>query len=526
MQSKSWAAAAENKDELSAIFRELKEERIESIVVDVGHEIRSNLAVTDLRLDTPIVTANGPSAILSGTVKDAGALPTSGRRARLFLDGLQAGEQALDFDAGREGLMSFPVRFDRTGDHILELRLDDDDLAPDNTRRLALPVRDAVRVLLVDGDYRSEPFEAETDYLSQAISPSEGSDATPSTIRAEIITFAQLGGRDLSDFDALMLCNVPEVTSTEAAQIETFLRQGGGLVVFGGDQVIADRYNTVLFADGNGILPAKIGDVVGFDATPDQPGEAFDPLGFRHPLIASYAGTPDLVLAGLTEVRTWKREELTLPEQSSATVALAFTDGRPAVIEARRHRGVVLQVATTADADWTNWPLHPSYPPIMEAMALRAASGRQLDRNVIAGQSLILPLSRSVLGSPVGVELPSGELASSSLRADGDVAVFEFDDTQRAGAYEARLGPPAATEIAFAVNSDPSESDSARLDETSLRQLFPEWDFALVDGSQARHERDPGKAGRSGQLHRPILYLVLGLLLLETFVAWKLGSRK
>lgn len=526
LQSTSWVVSAESKEELTKFLSRLKESRIETIVVDVGHEIRSNMAVTDLRLDSPIVTAKGPAAILSGTIRDVGSTGVAGRRARLFLDNLQVGEEPIDLESGREAVVSFPVRFDRIGDHSLELRLEDDDLSPDNTRRLALSVRESVKVLLVDGDYRPEPFEAETDYLAQALAPSEGSDATPSTIRTEVITSAQLDGRNLSDFDVVVLCNVPEVNAAEASQLEAFLAQAGGLIVFGGDQLIADRYNELLFSDGRGMLPASYGVVMGGDPAVDQAGAAFDPLEFRHPLVAPYAGTPDLVLAGLTGVRTWKRHELILPELSPSTVALGFDDGRPAIVQGRRHRGLVLQVATSADADWTSWPLHPSYPPLIEAMALLAASSRQGERTVTAGQPLIAPLPRTALGSSVGVEMPDGELLPSVLRSEGDVAVFEFGETSAAGAYLARLGPPAATGLSFAVNAEPTESDPARLDESSLRQFFPEWDFALVDAEAARRDGDPGRAGRSGQIHRPILLAVLGLLLLETFVAWKLGSRR
>ena len=33
------------------------------------------------------------------------------------------------------------------------------------------PVREHLNVLLVDGHFKSEPFQAETDYLAQALSP-------------------------------------------------------------------------------------------------------------------------------------------------------------------------------------------------------------------------------------------------------------------------------------------------------------------------------------------------------------------
>ena len=54
---------------------------------------------------------------------------------------------------------------------MVEVRIDDDPLALDNHRWLAVPVREHLNVLLVDGEYKPEPFQSETDYLAQALSP-------------------------------------------------------------------------------------------------------------------------------------------------------------------------------------------------------------------------------------------------------------------------------------------------------------------------------------------------------------------
>ncbi len=76
------------------------------------------------------------------------------------------------------------------------------------------------------------------------------------TIRTEVVSEAQLSARDLSAFDAVVLCNVAEFAAAEVAALDAFLKQGGGVVVFGGDAVVAENYNRLLYRDGDGILPA------------------------------------------------------------------------------------------------------------------------------------------------------------------------------------------------------------------------------------------------------------------------------
>src|SRR5262249_13687829 len=141
--------------------------------------------------------------------------------------------------------------------------MDNDPLSLDDHRWLVVPVRESLNVLLVDGHFKSEPFQAETDYLAQSLSPSEGSPGQPGMIRTEVVYESQFARRELGAFDVVALCNVAQFSQDEVAALEDFLKQGGGLVVFGGDQVIPDNYNRLLYADGKGLLPAALGPAVG-----------------------------------------------------------------------------------------------------------------------------------------------------------------------------------------------------------------------------------------------------------------------
>ena len=86
----------------------------------------------------------------------------------------------------------------------------------------------------------------------------------------------------------MVLCNVAQFTEAEVTALDDYLKQGGGVVVFGGDQVVADNYNRLLYADGKGLLPAAVGPSVG-DAAKKEAAFGFNPLGFRHPIVAEFA---------------------------------------------------------------------------------------------------------------------------------------------------------------------------------------------------------------------------------------------
>ena len=85
-----------------------------------------------------------------------------------------------------------------------------------------------------------------------------------------------------------------------------------------------------------------------------------------------------------------------------------------------------------------------------------------------------------------------------------------------------RIGPPLALESSFAANTDPAESDLTKLDRAALAELLPGWNFLYLTNSRELTE-DASAVGRRGELHRPLLYGLLILLLVESILAWKFG---
>ncbi len=227
----------------------------------------------------------------------------------------------------------FPQQFSAPGDHRVELAIEDDSLTLDNRRRLVVPVRESLNVLLVDGEFKPEPYQAETDFLAQALSPSEDSPGQPNPIKVEVVSESQLAARDLAPTTRSRCATSGCSARPDVAALEGFLKQGGGVIIFGGDQVNAENYNRWLYQDGRGLLPASVGPSVG-DAAKKEGAFHFNPLGYRHPLIAAYQGAAGPVTLGLTGSLVYQYNKLTIPPESKAAVAIAFDNNDPAVIEA------------------------------------------------------------------------------------------------------------------------------------------------------------------------------------------------
>ena len=77
----------------------------------------------------------------------------------------------------------------------------------------------------------------------------------------------------------------------------------------------------------------------------------------------------------------------------------------------------------------------------------------------------------------------------------------------------------------FAANPDPAESDPAKLDPNGLKDAVPGWKF-LYDSDWRGLEKNASAVGQRGELHRPMLWAVLVLLIVESVLAWKFGHHR
>jgi hypothetical protein len=497
------------------------------VVIDLGQANSQNLAVTELRVGEPVVTLAN-SASIQAKVKNFGPRASSRQRLELLVDGRAAGEAYVaagegGLPPGGEESAAFSYRFETPGDHDVEVRLQPaaqyDALDIDNHRFLALPVKQFVRVLCVNGRPSGEPYKDATDYLRVALSP-QGERAEGSLTRVDVVSESALREVYLDRYDCVFLANVARFVSSEAQLLQSYLRHGGGLVFFLGDQVSSDGYNDELASDRPGrvrLLPARL--ALSPREAPPRQFFHFDPLDYRHPIVSAFRGREG---AGLLSTPVKKYFKLIVPKQSKAHVALAFEGGDPAIVEEQIHRGRVVLVATSADCSWTPMPLWPSYVPIVQELLAYAMGGQLQQRNFLVGQTLGSLVSTPAADVAVRLETPEGRSEPIRLRPEGDYSSWSFSDTFSSGIYAVRFGPPVSRSDLFAVNVDTVESDLTKLTAEQLRQGL--WSGTPFETSRENLEVEPiRRIGRRGTLSKELLYAALGLLFVETFLAWRFG---
>ena len=237
------------------------------------------------------------------------------------------------------------------------------------------------------------------------------------------------------------------------------------------------------------------------------------------------------VINGLVNTKTWQYHRLKLtrrPANSSAKVALAFSSGDPAVIEMPPGtEGRVIQVATTADAGWTTWPLHPSYaagdgaghptrPPGAAWPSGTSGSARRWTRSWL-GLGLGDPRSRS--------PGPDDAKVSDRRQGLGRREPLPLRGDRPVGRLTARPSPPPAWPSRRPSPPTPTRPRATRLKLDKLRpqaEAVPGWKFTYLTNWKDL-TGNASSVGRRGELHRPLLYALLVLLIVESIAAWKFG---
>ncbi|MEX0711865.1 MAG: BatA domain-containing protein [Pirellulales bacterium] len=487
------------------------------VVADLGQPAAENLSLSSLRPLEPFATI-GSEVTLEAEVRNHGRQGRSRQLLELYVDGRRAGEQHVDVEPGDSVTASFSYRFDRAGDHRIEVRLAGDLLDIDNHRWLSLPVVEHLRVLCVNGKPEGGAFQGATDYLAVALAP-RGPTDDRAPVRPEVVPESALVELDLAQYDCVFLANIGQFTPNEARLLRSYVSGGGGLVIFLGDQVEAASYNERLgrIDQPEGLLPALVGDRV----ARDEPA-LLDPLGYAHPLAAAFQANQR---AGLLTTPVYQYFKLSLADESPAKVALALDSGDPAIVEAPLGRGRSILVATSADTSWTTMPVWPSYLPIVRELLVLAVRGQLDQRNLRVAESLSGSLRVVESGVAGQVRIPSGEQLPLRRATRGNASRWSFADTLESGFYVAEFGDPLRRSEAYAVNVDTAESDLARLDLDELRsEVWPGVAFEPFDGRDSADESLAPVVRREG-LHHFLLSAVLALLFVESTLACWFGRR-
>lgn len=515
--------------------------RVRVTLVDVGSDRLDNAALTRVELLAPQVPAGVPVRVGVDVTNFGREALSSGELRPAIAEQALPAVSLPRIASGATHREIIEVAFPQEGADRLSVELagpsQPDALARDDRRATGVDVAAAVAVLIVDGEPAPENSRDEAFLLRVALSPS-GRVASGNDVR--VVEDEQLDGLDLRPFHVVILANVYRISDAGRRRLEEFVADGGGLVIFLGDQVDAENYNERLFASGAGLLPVELGESLAVPAGAD--GLQIESWDSRHPIFRPFVGGLAELLRSprFFNVIAVRSAASTQPATSSPTsgptsrpaaqtlAALNDADHAALLVERPFGRGRVLLFTSSADLEWNQWARDPSFIAAMLQTVQYVARPVSRLAQTLVGSDLVLPIDPGAIQPRAALRLPSypvdPPLALEARTGAGGVPAFVWPAARQAGVYQfdlRRAGGESAVQFA-AANPDPRESDLRRATADELRRanaaLAP--DVVRDIGAGSAELSDARR-----ELWWPISLLVVGLLMVEQTLARWFGAR-
>lgn len=516
-RARDWADA----EDASARLGRLAAGGAEIRVVDVAAEPSApgNLGITRLE-QVGGVPAAGVLVPIEIEVRNDGSDPVRDVVVELREDGgARPAVRIPSIAAGKSEARRFDVRFPTAGSHVIEAALPADVLPPDDVRRLAVDVVEAVDVLVIDGDSRGGGDGSDAFYVAAALAP--GGVATG--LRPRIESVDGIAKADLAAFAGIWLLDVPSLPAAAIEALENYVRGGGGVVFFCGPRTAADAMNSTLHRGGAGLFPVPLAGAV--DLLPSATGAATpDVVVEDHPVVAVLAGGRNPLLDAVRVERLWAVDRGHDLAAAGCRRLLSVRTGQPLAVERRFGAGTVVAVLTSAAPRWNTWARgNPSWVVVLLELQAHLARSRRLATTVPVGGDIDVTIAAGAEEPEVEFfpPPPGAAVRQAALPAEGGGLVARLPAVAAPGVYEARwrrrAGGIGARKIA--VNVDADEGRLARAGGDGIARALTGIPFRYDRGDSFTSDDRNGVP----PLTVPLMIAVVGLLLVEQFLAYTAG---
>ncbi len=474
-------------------------------VFDTGVEPTGNRVLESLERIEPVVMVDSPAQFLV-KIRNDGAETLPAQVATYQVDGV---DQTIELpEVGTNATVEIPLQvvFETPGQHHISFSIPSDAIIADNTRYLMVDVRRAVDLELVAGG-------SETEFLEFAITAANSPWNVSQFLDTEWVR------EPLAVPDVVVLVNVDTLPPDRVKELEQLVQAGMGLMIYMGDEVDIETYNSLLFKGGDGLLPVKL--------------EVPRDISARGLVMEPASDSPVSQLARLTpealsKIRPHRIQGVVSLDDDPRVRVLARwsdTNQSPALIEKKFGDGRVLLWTVTADRAWSDWQTEGSF--VMATRLACQSVAAQVTRweNLTAGEPLRFPFDKST--APATIDLTSpGLVEAMVIPLDLSLTHPRLDspETYRAGiariGWKGPTGEPVKRE--FAISPDHRDSRQVKLTDEAFQGLLGKLIPKIIHVSGEALEISAAGA----ELWRYVVRVLLGLLIVETLLAAWIDRRR
>ena len=372
LRKSGWDASAQ------AISRQWGEQKVRVRIVDVGSDDTRNVSLEGLVATDRTILAGAPSG-WEAVIRNDSPRTLTNSKAVLRIDDKPTEVVLPEIAPHETARVPLAVPFPGSGPHELSLQLPEDELPGDNTRRVAVPVKDSLLIRLVDGEPSSQPFGSEVDYLAAPLSIGIGA---AEAWRVEVVPDQDFLSQRLDPADVLVLANVAAPTIEQGERLGRLVKAGLGLLIFTGGKLDVGLYNDLFYRPNDRVLPFPMKSLVdenirGLFVEPVRPSPLEKLLELK---------PSALERVSVRQIMTVDEKE----DKDQVRVLARWNNPprSPAVAERVLGEGRVLLWTTTADRAGNDWPIEPSFVLAVREAVRGSARPTRFDNTVTAGERM------------------------------------------------------------------------------------------------------------------------------------------
>ncbi len=365
-------------------------------------------------------------------------------------------DQPVTLPPWSEKDVSFKVPVPTSGLIELSASLPDDPLPFDNKRHLVVEVKGKEEVILLTGPDPDPSTPSPSLFLSTAVDPFGGDAGVYEPRHLEPAT---LNPANTASSTRLIASQLPKLNDAQAGTLMTFLKSGGGVILFLDGNF--DRENIIKLNELNDEpIAIELRQKLDTDNIPD--GFMKVASGdFRSPFLELFSGTRRQNLAHLEFYSLHHAVA-----SGSGRILLQYTDGTPALAQSNIGLGTLLICNFSVAETESNLARQRLFPAWIHEMLLRInSSGSAAKESYLVGDNVVGETwTREALGRDlIG---PSNQVVNARQDVSGERVRINFN-AQQAGVYHLNNENNNSL-IAFAVNTDPDQSDLRTIDPNVL----------------------------------------------------------
>ncbi|MDR2762151.1 MAG: BatA domain-containing protein [Planctomycetaceae bacterium] len=489
-------------------------------------EERANLGITSMQLVDGIHAADVEMLIDAGIV-NYGHDDIDNVHLSVSIDDVaQTGVTIPRIKAG-ESLnppLRFPVRFPNSGNHRVEIKLQPDSIADDNSRMLVVNVPSAIEILLITPDRRTSSFDP-AQFVRIALSPS----GIKSGIRTRTEPPSFLSANPLKQYSVIFLLEAMQLEQTAIQSLEEYVSRGGGVAFFIGADSNLDFVRTTLYNNGKGLFPFE--PIAAAQLEPDLLANKPDiNIVGNHPIFRLFSEGDSPLLAGV-KIEKYLATSQLKDKNENVNIIANLRNGQPLVAEKSFGKGKTITFLTSVAPVWNNWGKgNPSFVVVMLELAASLADTKKETDQLLVGNSIPISVDTSIFEPKVEINIPPREGISEGsitrldlINNDEGIAKGIFDKTEVAGFYEVKLQQHSNSNEKnidlYAVNVQANEGNTGLIDVSELAMLIRSVNASLESAAGFSTSFDFSTSASWSDI---FLYIMIAFMMIEIFLAGRI----